>query len=514
MAEAGELSYSEFLALLKSVPTTSTPKKRSVDEIVQELCFDFPSIPLVDLQSLKTALMIQLSEEKQLFNFPISKAFLNGITYGATPKMTGQASDPTLPVYQSLCGITFIKLYKNMLRSDLENLDALLRDFDKGVVDMHPRYDGDSMTVTDTTWETVEKHLSEMCMMMSYDFLANPNVWDELNLPRDIAEICRLITSHKHLHLDHLMPYYIFLLRDRMIEHPQLIPSLLPIALNILNTDGNAMPIPISPINLSNGRIAVAIFSALTASPKPSKGQEICQFIVRWLPFFSQRLELLAKNQIQREEMLAIVQILAYWTSSHVVSYGSAQDETANLLISTGIWRDLLQLWSQSGSQVEMSPIRKILLLNCLRHPSLAEYVILVPGFLDSIRKPEFQEKYPADSILWEFAFSINLKNKDDHTQLAVEKMKALTEKENWSVGHLGTLVEILQMLVAMTTPSNRSMFNKSDPFNLNLVNLQERIRRSENFKLNEETPILEKEMQQINLIRQLLKNIMGGKAE
>ncbi len=145
------LSYQQFLKLLKEIPTdtpASHRKRKTAKEVFEELCFDFPLVNRDELITLKEEFHHQLTNNPNhlldLNNFKITRRFLNGIIYGATKvdsKTKLQQEDPSLldedeqkeetirirnatheedvqkaTLYHSICGLVFLRLFKNMLR--------------------------------------------------------------------------------------------------------------------------------------------------------------------------------------------------------------------------------------------------------------------------------------------------------------------------------------------------------------------------------------------------------------
>lgn len=113
-----ELSYEEFLKALNSIPREefNKPKKKPIQQIFEEICLDFPLLSLDELQTLKETLLTQMKNNShELIEFPLSSRFIEGIKYGAQ-NLTGKESLLETKLYQDLCIIIFIRLFKRILK--------------------------------------------------------------------------------------------------------------------------------------------------------------------------------------------------------------------------------------------------------------------------------------------------------------------------------------------------------------------------------------------------------------
>eukprot|EP01116_Phalansterium_solitarium_P004217 TRINITY_DN15147_c0_g1_i2.p2 TRINITY_DN15147_c0_g1~~TRINITY_DN15147_c0_g1_i2.p2 ORF type:complete len:276 (-),score=68.94 TRINITY_DN15147_c0_g1_i2:885-1712(-) len=274
--EHEEISYKDFLKLLKSVSIDRPSRQRSAAEVFVELCFDFPQLPAADIKILHEDFLQQLQKNdgKGLATFPLSNSFLSGVVYGASRwKTVGEALpvagelgdegrlpvvDPTeTKMYQSLAAVVFVKLFRNALRATSAELSRLLSDVEPAdesathdVIELaaddsdSPTHyedlkaeesDGDDYVYepyghahepvipaapsrskpVDLGWPEIQQRLLHFSDMLSYDLLSSleESEWTALGVTLDIVQIAGLLRAHAHLRMADALATYVFVLR-------------------------------------------------------------------------------------------------------------------------------------------------------------------------------------------------------------------------------------------------------------------------------------------------------------
>eukprot|EP01114_Cavostelium_apophysatum_P019712 TRINITY_DN6425_c0_g1_i1.p1 TRINITY_DN6425_c0_g1~~TRINITY_DN6425_c0_g1_i1.p1 ORF type:complete len:608 (+),score=141.30 TRINITY_DN6425_c0_g1_i1:18-1841(+) len=589
-SNGSELSYEDFLRMLRNSVLEPAPKRvKSPKDVYDELCYDFPLISGEDLQILKNDLLLK-ANDGQTMGHPFTKAFLNGITYGA--RRTSKEGEDDLRIYHAICGIVFVKYCKNMLRQDEATLEKIFDKYQMESIDVYPisedlghdqvvhqaieedklaeEQDGDDYDYSYDSEDDVHQPLyqftkkelplkdkiQDYISCISYDLFASNEVWEELDIASDIIAILKILVTGKTSLLTSLkdrIPWFAFLLRDRMLQNHSAITELLPLTLDAIQANKQQLSNEkITPDYQFLSKVAVAIFGALTSQPsKPSRANteeseveshsnpkesinEVLRSIGEYQALFAQRTSVIVSEahklghltQENYNELQAISQILQFYIdrSVHVGEFQAF----ANALISSGMLRDLVQLFVKFGGEKSLKPCREILLSASSKIDAVISYLVHVPGFREKIAETE--AGFVSETVCWRLVLYRKLLGEEgrSHRDKAVNLFETLTSGD--ALGDVSKTRELhwlLQFLASLKQlPSWKTFLgDRNEPFVSKLVELQKKVNEikpsstSEGSEGNTTETEHQRKEEKLNsklvLIKQQLKDILqGGKAD
>lgn len=166
-------------------------------------------------------------------------------------------------------------------------------------------------------WNVVEVKLLYFSSYFSYDLASHSELWERMHLHEDILEIVERLIQIDQKKLFGIskwidfVPWYLFALRDRMMQIPETIPTIFPQYLRALQNSFS---------NVFIQQMIISTIAALTTTvskkSNPVIQQTILKHIEQLLPIFSKRIqnieEKLEKNSSIREPELDSISFLKH----------------------------------------------------------------------------------------------------------------------------------------------------------------------------------------------------------
>jgi hypothetical protein len=125
-------------------------------------------------------------------------------------------------------------------------------------------------------------------------------------------------------------------------------------------------------------------------------------------------------SQDLANELSALSQIVQFYVEKNL------QGNVPDVLMSSGLFRDFVQLFTRFKYQESLKACRVTLLILCNKHEKLCSFAMLVPEFIENIQEALFLKNFPAEACFWFLTFSVHSKLEADR-QSYVEQAGTLT---------------------------------------------------------------------------------------
>jgi hypothetical protein len=277
-------------------------------------------------------------------------------------------------------------------------------------------------------WERLERLICHVVTSnLNYELLQNGESWVALGCSACVLELVPVLRAHTYLSLLPLLPWYVFLLRDRLCSRPNTLARLLPRCVHVLSEEVSSVGGTRSLGAVVSARTLLSMLSALTDSAAPvarsrvslfssADCRELASQIQAALPQLVYVLERTTHELQQRRqgsggavalhahpqtvsvppELDAAARVLHFYLR---VAGHAQQESAAAALVSSGAWRQLLSglLLVCSSVRPSSSPadgthltaalhqLSCTVLLGVLCAPKLAAYVARVPRFTEVV---------------------------------------------------------------------------------------------------------------------------------
>lgn len=216
--------------------------------------------------------------------------------------------------------------------------------------------ENENMTETkkELSWNEVEIKLNQLATNVSYELIAQSNLWNDFSLIEEILDIIELLQAEEEItflnskNLFHIIPWYFFLLRDRMLDVSDSIPTLLPPCLRLFDLESEKTIVFYQ-------QIIISLLGALTTLKKlnPVVCQTILQQIDKNLGFFGRRLQQLTDSSQTTSELYSIFCILEFYVQNSLLDKLKSKDELVEIFIKWEIFRNLIQNFIKNNSEVK-----------------------------------------------------------------------------------------------------------------------------------------------------------------
>jgi len=208
------------------------------------------------------------------------------------------------------------------------------------------------------------------------------------------------------------------------------------------------------------------------------------------IPFVSSRLSQIANSSVnallsseKMDELDSIAQIIKFLI-------GNMQAKAADLMLKSGLVRDLTQIFIKFTCSMEISECNEALLQSAGTYMALREYIAQVPQFLDFIQTDIYKARFLAQSIVWFVIFSnsnetdeVTLKN----SKLARVHLDEILEKIKMSYDNieLKQVSKVLSYLAQIQSNyvNGKNYLVKNTPIFKLLVDVQQKFKQLPEFK-------------------------------
>eukprot|EP00742_Colponemidia_sp_Colp-10_P008682 GILJ01009419.1.p1 GENE.GILJ01009419.1~~GILJ01009419.1.p1 ORF type:complete len:621 (+),score=72.59 GILJ01009419.1:43-1905(+) len=460
MAEQDE-EYVRFLSRLAQEPTRKhdkfTPHEQSAMDIYQQLCLDFPDVAHEQLAWFRDQVQLHMRSKQGVLPLPsfckLQMSFLQGLQYGI------QVQNEATAIHAHVYGLMTLTCLKSLLACQcLDDIRETVYKLDQPVPNKQPPlyntepiaasardelygqedpddfvYEGPASNTTEShesvlqpapvdmemrewqsvprTWEALEPCIEMLLQLVSYEWLSVGEVWHALDSVATIQAVILLLHGHKHWRLHRWLPKLIFVLRDRMLHHPEEIGDLIAPCLS------SCSHIQDSTDDCDGDMLALAILSGLsnrTASVADGRHlMPLWRAVHSNLSRFRKAAEMLANEARQnRFESASRVRVLhdVCHTLSWFVEHASLRSLEAGKQAVQDLQRDailfhLLPIFFRSSLAEDITgPLAKLLSLCCVVSDDFAVFSFAVPGLVDFVRTQRSPE-----SVIWLLSYVVHV---------------------------------------------------------------------------------------------------------